>query len=105
MNLDKTKPYGHIYGHPNALFEQGGMLFDGAGSPAVIEESVPTEEQVEVGDWLKEMLDGGPMAQTALYKEAENLGHCWDDVKKAAVSMQVKKYVYAKTDMWKLIPN
>ena len=33
MKLDKKLPYGHVFGDLNgAAFEQGGVMFDGAGN-------------------------------------------------------------------------
>lgn len=103
MKLDLTKPHGVIYGSSNAQYEQGGMCFDGAGNVVEAVESEASEESpADVTKWLSELLSGGPMTQNAVYKEAENAGHPWQDVKSVT---GVKKYTYRKADMWKIVPN
>lgn len=34
MHLDKTKPFGHVYGIPGVAFEQDGKYFRTNGEPA-----------------------------------------------------------------------
>lgn len=50
--LDRSKPYGQVYGEERAVFEQHGILFDGEGweLPGFEDVEIPEEAQVIVVD-------------------------------------------------------
>lgn len=103
MKLDPNKPYGLIYGNTEAMYEQNGQCFGGNGEPVELVDA-PEEAAADAGAsaWLHALLSGGPMVQNEVYKACERDGQVWAEVKTVP---GVKRYVYRKADMWKLIPN
>ena len=110
MKLDKTKDFATITGHRLAMFQQNGMLFDGAGLPITEEktEVVAKDRIIESDDvasarvFLLNVLDGGPLSKSALFKVAEDNNQSWDAVKKAAVLLNMITFTFNKALMWKL---
>ena len=89
--LDKNLPYGTIYGHEFAAFEQDGKLFDGAGNLANPPDPEPDEaEEQTPEEFVQEILAGGPVSQANVYKEVGIRGLDWAAVKEASVSLGVK---------------
>lgn len=109
MKFDPTKPYGQVYGHHAASYEQGGILFSGSGEPIPIEdleepqdeEKVP--EETELKSFLGKILEGGPVSQANVYKEAGAKNHNWADVKTVAASMNVRIRAVKGKAVWSLI--
>lgn len=117
MKLDRTKPYGIVTGHDVARFEQNGTLFNGRGEPVVDETLLTLPERkssvdvdkiietdaVESGRlFLLNVLKGGPLSKSAIYKVAEDNNQSWDVITKAAALMGVVKFSYNRATMWKL---
>lgn len=113
MKLDTKKPYGQIFGHHSASYEQDGKLFDGGGTLIVDSKDAavltPAQEPVKVvdgaGDFLLRVLKEGPMSKGGVYKEAEEAKLNWADVKNAAVTLNVHVYSQKSTEYWKLSEN
>lgn len=109
MELDRSKSYGQIWGHPSATFEQNGQLFDGAGEWIPPEEPEEGEETVEmeVGAeaFVREILAGGPVAQAAVYKESQLRELDWDAVKNAAKVLSVAMQKDRGVMTWQLNPT
>jgi len=114
MKLNMNLPYGEVYGHPFAAYEQGGVLYDGAGepleAPVRVEQtsvSVPTDfspnyQGMQARDFLNGLLKEGPLTQTAIYKEAENNNQNWEEVKKAFSEMGGQTFKQRNGFYWKL---
>lgn len=110
MKLDKTLPYATITGHPLARYEQGGVLFDGAGEliqPAVIravdkDRIIETDGVESARAFLEHILKNGPLSKSVVYKAAESNNQSWDSVKKAMVLLNIKAFTYNRATMWKL---
>jgi hypothetical protein len=110
--FDFTKSYGVIFGHPWARYEQGGTLYDGAGKSyaeqgdraELAEESYsdPVAAVENAREFLQRMLTEGPMNRNELFKEAENLGLPWDNVKNAAAEMKLNCYKIRENTFWRL---
>jgi hypothetical protein len=108
-SIDMSKPYGQIWGHSQASYEQDGVLYDGSGHAlqAAKPEPKPRDQaKVEVANaaesFLKNLLKEGPMNKSNIFVECENAQQNWDAVKNAANSLNVKQYRLGKADMWKL---
>lgn len=103
MKLDMSKPYGTIYGNTAAMYEQNGQCFGGNGEPVEPTDlSEEAEAETSVQQWLCELLSGGPMTESNVFKACEDAGKPWPEVKTAH---GVRKYRYRGADMWKLAPN
>ena len=113
QKFDATKPHGTIWGHPNAQYEQGGFLFDGAGFPVLPEENGDAEdvdhsdENSDPGEssevlFIKNILSGGPVAQVNVKRESENQNLIWSRVQDAAIFLQVEKIRQGSFNVWKL---
>lgn len=110
MKLDRERPFGVIYGHAKAAYEQDGVLFNGAGKP--IDEATTKEIEkdkiVETNDvsnaktFLETVLKNGPLAKPQVLKIAEGANQRWADVTKAASLVDIVKYQYRNSEMWKL---
>lgn len=110
MKLDKSLPYATITGHPVARYEQGGLLFDGAGAsltaPAArateVDRIIETDAVESAKEFLKNVLRSGPLSKAVIYKTAEDNNQSWDAIKKAAALVNVVMFTYNKAMMWKL---
>lgn len=117
MKLDKGKPYGTLYGHNEAQFEQGGNLFDGAGD--LMEERVQKKQKVRASEnassepsqepknvaeaFLKALLEGGKVAKNNIYRECQSTGLDWLEVQNAATRMGVSKVQSNGVESWRLV--
>ncbi len=110
MKLDRTKPFATIVGHRVAKFEQNGLLFNVRGELVDPPKAAPVQhdlvietDQVDSGRlFLLNILKGGPLSKSAVYKIAEENNQPWDSVNKAAALLGVVKFSYNKATMWKL---
>lgn len=106
MKLNLKAPYGVVYGHPTANYEQDGKLF-GPGMEEVdrtIQTQVAPEVSQGAKDFLLRVLKENPLTKSVIYKEAENEGQKWAEVKDAALEVGIMVYQQNKIEMWKL-PN
>jgi hypothetical protein len=108
MKLDPSKPHGTIWGHPQALYEQNGVLFDGGGNPlkpdvTVVEPEEEEEERESFDAFVRNILDGGPIAQSDVYKEAQAKNLNWAEVKNAAALIPVKIVAIKGKPVWSLV--
>lgn len=119
QKFDPSKPHAMVYGHPDALYEQDGILYGGDNNPVEDNEgrrgdapkaskkaSAPKvkadEEKSPVALFLSELLEGGPLLQNNVKKEAEKAGLEWSDVLSTAAEMSIQKYKSGIANMWKL---
>jgi hypothetical protein len=110
VKLDRTKPFGTVVGHKVAKFEQNGLLFNASGELVDPPKVAPVQpdlivetDQVDSGRlFLLNILKGGPLSKSAVYKIAEENNQSWDSVNKAATLLGVVKFSYNKATMWKL---
>lgn len=115
MKLDKSKNYGVIYNHPDAMFEQNGVLFDGAGNslttheeatkPAKVKkivEDVAEPQDDAAAQFILRILKEGPMSKSNVYRECELAQLDWDAVRTAAANHHVHIYKQKSTEYWKL---
>jgi len=110
--LNRSKPYAAIAGHPRASYEQDGLLYDGAGNllgtPPTVAKSVEehnliqTDQLVSAQEFLKNVLASGAVSKATLYKEAENNNQPWDAVKDASIALNVMKFKFKQSEMWRL---
>jgi len=110
VKLDRTKPFATIVGHRVAKFEQNGLLFNVRGELVDPPKAAPVQhdlvietDQVDSGRlFLLNILKGGPLSKSAIYKISEENNQSWDSVNKAAALLGVVKFSYNKATMWKL---
>jgi hypothetical protein len=113
MKLDKSKSYGTVYGHDSAMFQQGDTLFDGAGNPiapSIKEASKPKGKDAviehdgveQAKDFLKNILKQGPLSKSVIFKTANDNNQAWEDVKNAAVSLNINRVQLKGMETWKL---
>jgi len=110
--LDRNKPYATISGHPRAHYEQDSLLYDGAGdllgTPPTVAKSVEehnliqTDNLISAQEFLKNVLASGAVSKATLYKEAENNNQSWDAVKDASITLNVMKFKFKQSEMWRL---
>ena len=112
MHLDMKRPHGTIVGHPKAVYIQDGHLFDGQGRQ-VLEESDKSpvaraaaksveQRQSAAKDLLDILLSGGPVDQNVVYRESQDKGLLWEDMKNAAIELGVEKKSVKGVQTWKM---
>lgn len=109
MKLDKTKPYATVTGHPWAMYEQAGVLYDGGGDPGTDayaaeqdDLTIPTDELESAKAFLQQVLAENPLSKSVVYKAAQTNNQTWEDVKAAADALGVVRFKYQNAEMWKL---
>jgi hypothetical protein len=127
MKLDLKKPHGVITGHSWARYEQDGILYDQMGytedyfynNEEEAKEAKPNfkeEEKVvlpepvverdfaleQARDFLVNILAGGPIARSVIFKEANANNQNWDKVKTAFADMQGEAFHKKNVIHWKL---
>jgi len=113
--LDLKKPYGTIFGHPIAAYEQNGVLFDGAGKPVNMGPKPVFSKNTTFAPGLDDPLAGAkafllqilkenPLSKSIVYREAENNNQVWDHVRDAAIALGIVKFTDGPTklEMWRL---
>jgi hypothetical protein len=110
--LDRNKPYGTISGHPVAHFEQDSLLYDAGGNligtPKTVKKAVEKEDQiltdnlVSAKNFLRNILREGALTKSVVYRAAQDNNQVWDSVKDAAINLDIKKFTFQKSEMWKL---
>ena len=119
QKFDPSKPHAMVYGHPEALYEQNGVLYGGDNNPVEDNEgrldSAPKaskkaaapatkdkqgDDPIEV--FLSDLLEGGPILQMNVKKESEKKDFVWSDVLSAAAKMGIHKYKSGIANMWRL---
>lgn len=100
MKLDRSKPYGVIYGHQSAQFEQGGILFNGLGEAlgapdmalmAMAARGERTPDEFENAKaFLIQVLRGGPVLKSTVFKEAEGNNQDWSHITQAVALMGIQ---------------
>lgn len=106
MILDKKRSFAHIYGHPNASYEQDGKLFNGAGVEVKFVD-VPhfeedSNESVPAEVFLKNLLHDTSMSKSKIANIAESSGVSWIDIETASVALNVFKKRQGVGEIWKL---
>jgi hypothetical protein len=110
VKLDRTKNFGTITGHEVASYEQGGMLFDGAGESIGVPRraAVDKDRVIQSADlesaksFLSSILANGPLSKPVIFKAAEGNNQSWDLVKQAAAVLPVVQFQYQNRETWKL---
>lgn len=113
MKLDMKRPYGVVHGHLKIAFEQDGRQFDYEGNEtdgrgpvkffdADIDATRP-EELSAAELFLKNILSGGPVSKSSVYREAEANNQNWDNVKNAAGKIGVQYVKQKGMQYWKLV--
>ena len=110
MQLDRSRPFGTVSGHRVARFEQDGTLFNIRGEPIDAPRARPAPDDMIIETdavdsarlFLLNILSGGPLSKSVIYKVAEENNQKWPDVSKAADLLKIVKFTYNKATMWKL---
>jgi len=111
LKLDRSKSFGTIYGHDFAQYEQNGRLYNGA--EMLIENPSDNEEAELVGqevvtdgtpavEFIKKSLSGGPVAQAAIYRDAQEQKLNWAVVKSEAADIGVRIEIIKGKPIWSL---
>ena len=110
--LDRTKPYGVIYGHPTAAYEQDTLLYNGLGeligTPKTVKENladydrIVTDKMESARAFLLNILQGGPLSKSAIYKATEENNQDWPSVKQASDDLNLKKFTVQKNELWQI---
>ncbi len=108
--FDNNKPYGLIFGHSRALYEQGGVLFDARENHVVDDDEENSEEEDQrdesgVAGFVTSMLAGGPVTQANMYREAQLRQLSWEEIKKAAAVLGVAIQQVKGKAVWSLTPH
>ena len=113
-DLDKTKPYSTVYGHPFAKYEQGGLSYDAVGKLIGTPHTIAADPRTEASEriltdsldsavrFLKNILKEGALSKSVVYKESQNNNQDWDSVRNAALELKIHKFGYKRVEMWKL---
>ncbi len=125
MKLDLKKPYGIIMNHSWARYEQDGVLYDTQG---YTEDAFRTEEEAKTAkpnfkveevelpepvverdfpleqarDFLTNILSQGPVARSAIFKEAALNNQNWDKIKIAFADLGGEAFHKRNVIHWKL---
>ncbi len=114
--FDPTKPYGVITSHSWARFEQDGVLYDWQGNSPEAQETFKEEQEDEIPvdfsakdfevdnakAFLLNILAGGPVARSAIFKECSLNNQDWDKVKTAFSVMDGEIIKRRNVIHWKL---
>jgi hypothetical protein len=127
MKLDLKKPHGVITGHSWARYEQDGILYDQMGYPedyfynndddtkdakpnfkeddAVALPDPPVERDFaleQASDFLINILAQGPLARSAIFKEAALNNQNWDKIKTAFSNLGGEAFHKRNVIHWRL---
>ena len=109
--LNLKQPYGMIYGHDTARYQQDDKMFDAQyrliSPPKAKEVSMagltgeidPLESSKT---FLLNVLKENPLSKSVIYKEVENNNQSWDKVRDAALALGIIKYSQKNLEYWKL---
>ncbi len=107
--LDLKKPYGVLYGHDHAKYEQNGRLYDSQYRLIMVPVAEKKTSAVVGPDplsnakaFLLQVLKENPLSKSIVYKEVENNNYSWEDVKNAALELGIVKFTQKNLEMWKL---
>lgn len=114
--LNFKQPYGMVYGHDVIRYVQDGKNYD-----ATANEITPTKPDSKVQPvvdaaksvtkvtgldnakaFLKQVLKENPLSKSAIFKEVENNNLVWNDVRDAAIELNINKFSQKNLEMWKL---
>lgn len=111
ITLNLKQPYGVIYGHDRAKYDQGGKMFDAQyrliAPPKEKEVSlVGLTGELDALDsaktFLVNILSQNPLSKSVIYKEVENNNQVWNNVRDAALILGIVKFTQKNLEMWKL---
>ena len=110
MPFNPNRPYGTVVGHAYASFEQDGVLYDIEGEPLgggpEIIEAAQTRAAIPAPSdaltFLRDLLSGGPVDKSAVYREVELQKQNWDDVRSAFLALSGSSYKLKGTTYWRL---
>jgi hypothetical protein len=113
--LDLKSSYGIVYGHETIKFQQGGRDYDAQHrqiKPAPVDPVkvdpktekfvLETDKLANAKSFLLQILKENPLSKSAIFKEVENNNQVWNDVRDAALELQIAKYSQKNLEMWKL---
>lgn len=115
--LNLKQPYGVVYGHDTVRYTQEGKNYDAQyreiGTPQAAPEKPAAKVQKTEGvakatpldnakSFLLQVLKENPVSKSAIYKEAENNNHNWNDVKDAFIALNLIKFAKSNLEMWQL---
>ena len=111
ITLNLKQPYGVIYGHDRAKYDQDGKMFD--AQYRLI--APPKEKEVSLAGltgeldaldsaktFLVNILSQNPLSKSVIYKEVENNNQVWNNVRDAALILGIVKFTQKNLEMWKL---
>lgn len=110
--LNLKAPYGVVYGHDVIRYTQDGKNFD--ARYRLVDSAPKKEAKVQKTDvtkvtpienarlFLIQILRENPLSKSAVYKEAENNNHNWNDVRDAAIALGIEKSTKNNLEIWKL---
>lgn len=119
MKFDPKKPYGVITNHSWAKYEQNGILYDTQGNTMdqvnddddvdELEEDIePSKKSTrdfayeQAQAFLKTILEGGPVARSAVFKECQANNQNWEKIKTAFSDMGGEALKRRNIIHWKL---
>jgi hypothetical protein len=111
--LNFKQPYGVVYGHDIIRYTQEGKNFDPRGEEIVPAKVAPPKVQKpditatptaldNAKSFLIQILKENPLSKSAIYKEAENNNYNWNDVRDAAIALDIAKFTQKNLEMWRL---
>jgi hypothetical protein len=114
--LNFKQPYGVVYGHDIIRYTQEGKNFGPRGEeilPTPVVEKLKAQKTdattaskptalENAKAFLLQILKENPLSKSAIYKEAENNNYNWNDVRDAAIALDVGKFTQKNLEMWKL---
>ena len=109
--MDFNRPYNLVYGSTDGTkYEQDGNPYDTAGNRIVRPKTlatlesmnIPTDSLLSAKDFLKHILQNGPVSKSKVYQIAGNNNQVWEDVTKAATELNLLKFQFKTSEMWKI---
>lgn len=73
--------------------------------PAVVAEEPKPVIENRCEAFLSGFLSGGPILRTYVYREVENAGLSWEDVKQAFHKINGREYVQRGEFFWRILPS
>ena len=73
--------------------------------PASKAVEVAEPPRITAKEFIKAFLEGGPITRTLVYRETENAGLSWEDVKQAFHELKGREYVQRGEYIWRIMPE
>ena len=105
-DMDFNRSYGICCGHAFAVYQQDGIYFNTFGQeviePATLGTLPEVPEKLSEEAWLREILSGGNVLKSNIYKQCQIDNYDWDAIGLMALELSVQFKAIQGEDYWAL---